>query len=579
MPQVTSVTIVFDNNVTKVEIYADSNRTSLNATITTSGSSYNIIPQSTYYPKVYMSDGYIIDNVVSSYVTAIPTGDIIRNITNDTFDFVETQTGDTITITSKKATSQVSIDLTTLSGWGNVADGEHVIQVVAKADGYRDSEKSTAVTFSKGSATVTIPAGTYRFNETLNIPKGTDIEQNITGKMNTLTANNTYGAQKAFAIIYVGYLDDPTNPTTTMQILDETTNNFVIYTGGWQYNDDETGETYPVTDTTKLRTIIIETDQQVSQEFKTWFDSNTTSVSAFTQVAVTLTNPFSSYISMNASNAPFGRISNMNKTKIYSIQLTIDYYKNDIIYLTYNGTQWVTNDGLINIKNQTETSVDLYKGITGGTSDSLFNVIALEGTTQASVNDFTGFTGTETMPDYICLIEGTLVTLADGKTKPIEDITYDDELLVWDFYDGKFDKAKPCWVTKPQIAHEYNLCKFSNGAEIGFVGQGGDIGYHRIYNDESKAFTHTGVDETPIGTHTFAQDGSNPTLIEQHIVTKPVRFYNVGTQKHINIFTNGILTSARLSNKYAIKDMKYVGEQLISDEYEQEYIRKKLKRC
>ena len=47
------------------------------------------------------------------------------------------------------ATSQVSIDLTTLSGWGNVADGQHSIQVVAKADGYKDSEKSTAVSFTK----------------------------------------------------------------------------------------------------------------------------------------------------------------------------------------------------------------------------------------------------------------------------------------------------------------------------------------------------------------------------------------------------------------------------------------------
>ena len=350
------------------------------------------------------------------------------------------------------ATSQVSIDLTTLSGWGNVANGQHSIQVVAKADGYKDSEPSAAVSFTKGSS--------------------------------------------------------------------------------------------------------------------------------FTQVPVTLTNPFSSYISINASNAPFGRISNMDKTKIYSIQLTFDYYKNDIIYLTYNGTQWVASATVIDIKNQTETSVDLYKGLGGSVTNSLFGVIALEGTTQASVSDFTGFTGTDTMPEYVCLIEGTLVTLADGSTKPIEDITYDDdELLVWNFYDGKFDKAKPCWVTKPQIAHEYNLCKFSNGVEIGFVGQGGDIGYHRIYNDEAKAFTHTGVKETPIGTHTFAQDGSKPTLIEQHIVKKQVRYYNVGTEKHINIFTNGILTSARISNKYAIKDMKYIGNRLISEQEEQEYIRKTLKRC
>lgn len=567
MPAAQGIQIIFDENIIKVTHGAyewSASGDTKSGTAVNWGGTYNAT----------LKDGYVIDTCVSSRLT-------INNITDNTFDVVnpDITVTPTITITSKKATSQVSIDLTTLSGWGNVANGQHSIQIVAKADNYRDSEKSTSVSFTKSSATVTLSAGTYRFNETLNIPKGTDIEQNITGKMNTLTGNNTYGAQKAFAIMYVAYLDDPTNPITTMQILDETADNFVIYTGGWQYNDEETGETYPVTDTTKLRTITIETDQQVSQEFKTWFDNNTTSVSSFTQVAVTLTNPFSSYISINASNAPFGRISNMDKTKIYSIQLTEDYYKNDITYLTYNGTQWVANGALINIKNQTETSVDLYKGITGGATDSLFAVIALEGTTQASVNDFTGFTGTETMPDYICLIEGTLVTLADGSTKPIEDITYDDELLVWNFYDGKFDKAKPCWITKPQVAHEYNLCKFSNGVEIGFVGQGGDIGYHRIYNDELKSFTHTGVKETPIGTHTFAQDGSKPTLVEQHIVNKQVRYYNVGTEKHINIFTNGILTSARISNKYAIKDMKYISERLINEEFEQEYIKEILKRC
>ena len=47
------------------------------------------------------------------------------------------------------ATSQVSIDLTTLSGWGNVADGQHQLTVQAKADGYEDSEKSTAVKINK----------------------------------------------------------------------------------------------------------------------------------------------------------------------------------------------------------------------------------------------------------------------------------------------------------------------------------------------------------------------------------------------------------------------------------------------
>ena len=42
-----------------------------------------------------------------------------------------------------------------------------------------------------------------------------------------------------------------------------------------------------------------------------------------------------------------------------------------------------------------------------------------------------------------CFIEGTQISLENGLTKNVEDITYDDELLVWNFDEGKFDIAKP----------------------------------------------------------------------------------------------------------------------------------------
>lgn len=176
--------------------------------------------------------------------------------------------------------------------------------------------------------------------------------------------------------------------------------------------------------------------------------------------------------------------------------------------------------------------------------------------------------------DYPCMIEGTQITLADGSTKAVENITYDDELLVWNFYDGKFDTAKPSWIKIEQIAPEYNLVKFSNGAEVGFVGPGGDIGYHRVFNKEAKAFTHTGVVDTPNGTTTFAQDGSYPTVVSQEVIEKPVKYYNVITDKHYNLFANGILTSCRLSNEYMIENMRYVGERLITDEQIKAYFDK-----
>lgn len=42
-----------------------------------------------------------------------------------------------------------SIDLTTLPGWASLADGAHNITIVAKANGYRDSEPSAAVSVEK----------------------------------------------------------------------------------------------------------------------------------------------------------------------------------------------------------------------------------------------------------------------------------------------------------------------------------------------------------------------------------------------------------------------------------------------
>lgn len=173
-----------------------------------------------------------------------------------------------------------------------------------------------------------------------------------------------------------------------------------------------------------------------------------------------------------------------------------------------------------------------------------------------------------------CLIEGTQITLADGTTKAIEDITYDDELLVWNFYEGKFDIAKPTWIKVAEVAPKYNLVKFSNGAEVGFVGAGGENGYHRIFNKEAGAFTHTGCKDTPNGTTTFAQDKTFPTVVSQEVVEKEVKFYNVITDKHYNLFANGILTSCKLSNEYNIKDMKYVGEKLISGKEKDAYFEK-----
>ena len=275
-------------------------------------------------------------------------------------------------------------------------------------------------------------------------------------------------------------------------------------------------------------------------------------------------------ISNPISNVTFGLQGDSPSVQKYAIKITntggqdMTFTQNQITVATVNGGA--------------EATVELPAGTLAGSTGALYMTDTTKVTGGVTVDDATStspvftITGAGTITvDPWCLIEGTQITLADGTTKAIEDITYDDELLVWNFYEGRFDKAKSSWIKVAEVAPRYNLVKFSNGSEVGFVGAGGEKGYHRIFNKEAGAFTHTGCADTPNGTTTFAQDGTFPTVVSQEVVEKEVKFYNVITDKHYNLFANGILTSCRLSNKYRIENMRYVGEKLISDEQERAY--------
>jgi len=163
----------------------------------------------------------------------------------------------------------------------------------------------------------------------------------------------------------------------------------------------------------------------------------------------------------------------------------------------------------------------------------------------------------ETLETFIdlCLVAGTLIRLASGKSKPIESITYDDTLLVWDFDERVFATAKPLWIKKAERSHQYSKITFSDGTILGSLTA--ELG-HRIFNKERGQFTYPMTDDTPIGTHTFTADAKEVTLTNKELVTEPVDFYNIITNKHINLFANGILTSCRYNNIYPIVDLKFV---------------------
>ena len=160
-----------------------------------------------------------------------------------------------------------------------------------------------------------------------------------------------------------------------------------------------------------------------------------------------------------------------------------------------------------------------------------------------------------------CFIKGTKITLASGLKKNIEDISYEDSLLVWNFDEGRFDTANPLWIMNPVLTQYVNI-SFSDGSKLGISGHLNHDGGHRIFNLDKGEFTYAIPNKhTPIGTRTFNDKGNVVTIIGKEESTEVEEIYNVVTNYHLNIFAEGMLTSRRLNNLYPIADMKFVKDQ------------------
>ncbi len=214
----------------------------------------------------------------------------------------------------------------------------------------------------------------------------------------------------------------------------------------------------------------------------------------------------------------------------------------------------INNDGDLVLTRQPGINEGVIHGNIGYSSPGYYLHYVVQVTTESGKKEKVLIEVTyDVTGDWYCLAEGTEITLADKSKKNIENIEYTDELLVWDFDNGCFAKAKPLWIKKTQVSEEYNLVKFDDETELKTIAD------HRIFNIEKQKFTYTmNEEETPIGTSVFKEDGSVAKIVERSVVKEKVNYYNVITDYHMNLFANGLLTSLRLNNLYKIENMKFV---------------------
>ena len=232
----------------------------------------------------------------------------------------------------------------------------------------------------------------------------------------------------------------------------------------------------------------------------------------------------------------------LNKTPIpYKITITNE---NTSITVTVNGSP-VTSGGQIPYNSTVSVSIEANDGyknasytVTNDTTGSSITVSSDKFTMPASDVTIKG-TAEE---DKSCVVSGTLLTLADGTQKKVEDLLDTDMLLVFNHETGKFESAPIIFVDRDEWKY-YDIVnlEFSNGTKTRLIYEHGyfDLTLNKyVYITEANYKDYIG--------HEFAfYDGdkvNNVTLTNSYITNEYVGCYSPVTAYHLNYFVDGMLS-------------------------------------
>nr|DAI55030.1 MAG TPA: hypothetical protein [Caudoviricetes sp.] len=236
-----SLTIQYDSGVESVVFSYGSNT----HTFSTSGEKYgfSMEPGNDVILNVVLKNSYNLESAtlgtISNNTITIPADELQGIMTCQ------------ITSVATPTVTRKSYDLSTSAKWATLSSGNHNVQIVAKASGYRDSEKSAAAVVKKAYPSVTLKAGTYQFKENPVLP---------TEELNATMAFKTklYGATD-----YSEFTSIKAD-STGIDYINSTTgfNAPVYFENQWQTS-------------TSQRVIVVENDAQVPSDFLTWFENAT----------------------------------------------------------------------------------------------------------------------------------------------------------------------------------------------------------------------------------------------------------------------------------------------------------------
>ena len=161
-----------------------------------------------------------------------------------------------------------------------------------------------------------------------------------------------------------------------------------------------------------------------------------------------------------------------------------------------------------------------------------------------------------------CVTGDTLVTLADGSTKRINEVVLGDLLLVWNFYEGKYDIAPAAVIFDHGITYNKVISlTFSNGTIVKVVKM------HQFFDADLNQFVTINAENVAdyVG-HKFVSLEGNVELVSYSITEEHVDTWGVMTALHYNIIVEGMLSSDFDLQEVNLFHCLKVGENMKFDE-------------
>ena len=165
-----------------------------------------------------------------------------------------------------------------------------------------------------------------------------------------------------------------------------------------------------------------------------------------------------------------------------------------------------------------------------------------------------------------CVTADTLVTLADGTQKRIDQVTYDDQLLVWNFFTGEYATVSSAII----FDHGYDnntiiKLNFSDGTSVKVVN------IHQLFDaDLNKFISITAGSVANYVGHKFAKSNGNGydmvTLVDYTISEEYVEAWGIISSEHYNIFVEGMLSTDFMIEDYNLFNYFEIGDNMMFDE-------------